>query len=150
MTKSWWIFWMMRRSTIIWTWTVKDGGHRHSCFFYRILWLKVEKYKRLSVLDPLKDANGKSALVVALENERLDCLEILLDYGVKVGDALLYAIKKQQVSAVKLLFSRMRPEQCQSGSLSTLWWSKNVVYIRTVLTFTVKIIQYKLILQNDP
>ena len=76
-------------------------------------------YKDL-LCDPLKDANGKSALVVALENERLDCLEILLDYGVKVGDALLYAIKKQQVSAVKLLFSRMRPEQCQSGSLSTL------------------------------
>ena len=51
-----------------------------------------------------KDSNGKSALVIALENERLECLETLLDFGVKVGDALLYAIKKQQVSAVKILF----------------------------------------------
>ena len=56
-----------------------------------------------------KDSNGKSALVIALENERLECLETLLDFGVKIGDALLYAIKKQQVSAVKILFGRMRP-----------------------------------------
>ena len=56
-----------------------------------------------------KDQNGKSALVVALETENWACLELLLDNGVKIGDALLYAIKNKQVNAVKILFQKMRP-----------------------------------------
>ena len=58
-----------------------------------------------------KDQNGKSALVVALETENWACLELLLDNGVKIGDALLYAIKNKQVNAVKILFQKMRPGQ---------------------------------------
>ena len=56
-----------------------------------------------------KDQNGKSALVVALETENWACLELLLDNGVKIGDALLYAIKNKQVNAVKILFQKMKP-----------------------------------------
>ena len=59
-----------------------------------------------------KDQNGKSSIIVALEAEQGQCLETLLDFGVKIGDALLYAIKKKQVVAVKILFDKMKPDQC--------------------------------------
>ena len=86
-----------------------------------------------------KDSNGKSALVIALENERLECLETLLDFGVKIGDALLYAIKKQQVSAVKILFGRMRPGFGYKKSFSINKKSENRVnHVRTMPTCTRK------------
>ncbi|XP_030649939.1 short transient receptor potential channel 5 [Chanos chanos] len=64
---------------------------------------EAEIYYNINVncLDPL----GRSALHIAIENENLEVMELLLNHGVHVGDALLYAIRKEVVGAVELLLS---------------------------------------------
>lgn len=59
----------------------------------------------VNCLDPL----GRSALLIAIENENLEIMELLLDHGIHTGDALLYAIRKEVVGAVELLLSHRRP-----------------------------------------
>ncbi|CAG0917389.1 unnamed protein product [Notodromas monacha] len=49
--------------------------------------------------DPL----GRSALVIAIENENIELLYYLLDIGVKPKDSLLHAIEEQYVEAVEIL-----------------------------------------------
>ncbi|XP_036814235.1 short transient receptor potential channel 5 [Oncorhynchus mykiss] len=68
---------------------------------------EAEVYYNMDVncLDPL----GRSALLIAIENENLEVMELLLDHGVATGDALLYAIRKEVVGAVELLLSHRRP-----------------------------------------
>uniref|UniRef100_A0A8C8ELZ7 Transient receptor ion channel domain-containing protein n=1 Tax=Oncorhynchus tshawytscha TaxID=74940 RepID=A0A8C8ELZ7_ONCTS len=68
---------------------------------------EAEIYYNINVncLDPL----GRSALLIAIENENLEVMELLLNHGVHVGDALLYAIRKEVVGAVELLLSHRRP-----------------------------------------
>ncbi|XP_075691953.1 short transient receptor potential channel 5 [Rhinoderma darwinii] len=61
----------------------------------------------INCMDPL----GRSALLIAIENENLEIMELLLSHSVYVGDALLYAIRKEVVGAVELLLSYRR----QSG-----------------------------------
>uniref|UniRef100_A0A8B9NT40 Transient receptor potential cation channel subfamily C member 5 n=1 Tax=Accipiter nisus TaxID=211598 RepID=A0A8B9NT40_9AVES len=52
----------------------------------------------INCMDPL----GRSALLIAIENENLEIMELLLSHSVYVGDALLYAIRKEVVGAVEL------------------------------------------------
>ncbi|KAM8952291.1 LOW QUALITY PROTEIN: short transient receptor potential channel 5 [Pelodytes ibericus] len=59
----------------------------------------------INCMDPL----GRSALLIAIENENLEIMELLLSHSVYVGDALLYAIRKEVVGAVELLLSYRRP-----------------------------------------
>lgn len=68
---------------------------------------EAEVYYNIDVncLDPL----GRSALLIAIENENLEIMELLLDHGIHTGDALLYAIRKEVVGAVELLLSHRRP-----------------------------------------
>lgn len=68
---------------------------------------EAEVYYNMDVncLDPL----GRSALLIAIENENLEIMELLLDHGIHTGDALLYAIRKEVVGAVELLLSHKRP-----------------------------------------
>lgn len=68
---------------------------------------EAEVYYNIDVncVDPL----GRSALLIAIENENLEVMELLLDHGVNTGDALLYAIRKEVVGAVELLLSHRKP-----------------------------------------
>ncbi|XP_048885749.1 short transient receptor potential channel 5-like isoform X1 [Brienomyrus brachyistius] len=59
----------------------------------------------INCADPL----GRTALLIAIENENLEVMELLLEHGVRLGDALLYAIRKEVVGAVELLMSHRRP-----------------------------------------
>uniref|UniRef100_A0AAY4D108 Transient receptor ion channel domain-containing protein n=1 Tax=Denticeps clupeoides TaxID=299321 RepID=A0AAY4D108_9TELE len=59
----------------------------------------------VNCVDPL----GRSALLIAIENENLEVMELLLNHGVATGDGLLYAIRKEVVGAVELLLSHRRP-----------------------------------------
>ncbi|XP_066501978.1 short transient receptor potential channel 5-like [Hoplias malabaricus] len=59
----------------------------------------------INCLDPL----GRSALLIAIENENLEVMELLLNHGIHMGDALLYAIRKEVVGAVELLLSHRKP-----------------------------------------
>lgn len=82
---------------------------------------EAEVYYNMDVncLDPL----GRSALLIAIENENLEIMELLLDHGIHTGDALLYAIRKEVVGAVELLLSHKRPsgeKQVRVGVASQL------------------------------
>ncbi|XP_071452842.1 transient receptor potential protein-like [Hetaerina americana] len=53
----------------------------------------------INCVDPL----NRSALIAAIENENIELMHILLDYGIEVKDALLHAIKEEYVEAVEIL-----------------------------------------------
>lgn len=53
----------------------------------------------LNCTDPL----NRSALISAIENENIELIELLLDAGIKVKDALLHAISEEYVEAVETL-----------------------------------------------
>ncbi|XP_041357124.1 short transient receptor potential channel 4-like [Gigantopelta aegis] len=55
----------------------------------------------INCVDPL----GRTALLIAIENENIEMIELLLSYNVEVGDALLHAINEQNVEAVELLLN---------------------------------------------
>ncbi|XP_033028951.1 short transient receptor potential channel 4 isoform X3 [Lacerta agilis] len=68
---------------------------------------EAEIYFKINIncIDPL----GRTALLIAIENENLELIELLLTYNVYVGDALLHAIRKEVVGAVELLLNHKRP-----------------------------------------
>ncbi|XP_051159589.1 transient receptor potential protein isoform X2 [Leptopilina boulardi] len=53
----------------------------------------------INCVDPL----NRSALIAAIENENADLINLLLDLGIQVKDALLHAIKEEYVEAVEIL-----------------------------------------------
>ncbi|KAG8452765.1 hypothetical protein GDO86_004524 [Hymenochirus boettgeri] len=75
---------------------------------------EAEIYFKINIncIDPL----GRTALLIAIENENLELIELLLSYNVYVGDALLHAIRKEVVGAVELLLNHKKP----SGEKQTL------------------------------
>ncbi|XP_030648073.1 short transient receptor potential channel 4a [Chanos chanos] len=68
---------------------------------------EAEIYFKINIncIDPL----GRTALLIAIENENLEIIELLLSYNVHVGDALLHAIRKEVVGAVELLLNHKKP-----------------------------------------
>ncbi|XP_026168571.1 short transient receptor potential channel 4b [Mastacembelus armatus] len=69
--------------------------------------VEAEIYFRINIncIDPL----GRTALLIAIENENLEIIDLLLSYNVHVGDALLHAIRKEVVGAVELLLNHKKP-----------------------------------------
>ena len=69
-----------------------------------------------------KDTIGRGALLIALESENVQMVELLIKSDIRVGDALLYAIRKQMVPAVKLLLYQMKKQNkfCMVGKLYRL------------------------------
>ena len=53
----------------------------------------------INCTDPL----GRSALLMAIDNENLDMIELLIECGVEMRDSLLHAINEEFVEAVELL-----------------------------------------------
>ncbi|CAF5055856.1 unnamed protein product, partial [Rotaria magnacalcarata] len=53
----------------------------------------------VNCLDPL----GRSALLIAIEYENIEMIELLLNYNVDTGEAILRAIDEEFVEAVELL-----------------------------------------------
>lgn len=90
---------------------------------------EAEVYYNIDVncLDPL----GRSALLIAIENENLEIMELLLDHGIHTGDALLYAIRKEVVGAVELLLSHRRP----SGEKQV--WRRRTQHVTVLLSVCV-------------
>lgn len=56
-------------------------------------------YININCSDPL----GRSALLMAIDNENLEMVELLLEYRVETRDALLHAISEEYVEAVEVL-----------------------------------------------
>lgn len=53
----------------------------------------------INCVDPL----GRSALLMAIDNENLEMVELLIHYNVDTKDALLHAISEEFVEAVEML-----------------------------------------------
>ncbi|XP_062979087.1 short transient receptor potential channel 4 [Elgaria multicarinata webbii] len=68
---------------------------------------EAEIYFKINIncIDPL----GRTALLIAIENENLELIELVLSFNVYVGDALLHAIRKEVVGAVELLLNHKKP-----------------------------------------
>lgn len=57
------------------------------------------EYINMNCVDPL----GRSALLMAIDNENLEMVELLIEYKVDTKDALLHAISEEFVEAVEVL-----------------------------------------------
>lgn len=53
----------------------------------------------INCVDPL----GRTALLMAIDNENLEMVELLIEYRVETKDALLHAISEEFVEAVEVL-----------------------------------------------
>lgn len=56
-------------------------------------------YININCCDPL----GRSALLMAIDNENLEMVELLINHRVDTKDALLHAISEEFVEAVEVL-----------------------------------------------
>lgn len=74
--------------------------HLTFCLFFRIL-QKAHRKRHINIncMDPL----GRRALTLAIDNENLEMVELLVIMGVETKDALLHAINAEFVEAVELL-----------------------------------------------
>ena len=55
----------------------------------------------VNCVDPL----GRTALLIAIENENIEMIELLLAQNIEVGDALLHAINEENVEAVEMILN---------------------------------------------
>lgn len=69
-------------------------------------------------MDPL----GRSALLMAIDNENLDMVELLINYNVDTKDALLHAISEEFVEAVEMLLDH--EDQRKEGQRVSRYTSK--------------------------
>ncbi|XP_035677169.1 short transient receptor potential channel 5-like [Branchiostoma floridae] len=61
-------------------------------------------------LATLQDKFGRSVLELAVDSGSREVAEVLLDHGAPIGDALLYAIDRQDVDAMRILKERALTE----------------------------------------
>lgn len=72
----------------------------HVIPIHRILKDAIEtEYININCVDPL----GRSALLMAIDNENLEMVELLINFSVDTKDALLHAISEEFVEAVEML-----------------------------------------------
>lgn len=68
-------------------------------------------YIDINCMDPL----GRSALLMAIDNENLEMVELLINHNVDTKDALLHAISEEFVEAVEVLLDHEDTKQQQGG-----------------------------------
>lgn len=73
-----------------------------------------------------KDPLGRSALLIAIQNENVEIIELVLRHHVHVGSALLHAIDEEVVEAVELLLNYKPPKKDPRVSKITSTLSANV------------------------
>ena len=64
-------------------------------------------YIDINCIDPL----GRSALLMAIDNENLEMVELLINHNVDTKDALLHAISEEFVEAVEVLLDHEDSKQ---------------------------------------
>ena len=57
----------------------------------------------MNCVDPL----GRTALLIAIENDNIEMIDLLLRFDVQMGDALLHAINEDNVEATQLLLAHL-------------------------------------------
>lgn len=96
---------------------------------------EAEIYFRINIncVDPL----GRTALLIAIENENLEIIELLLSFNVHVGDALLHAIRKEVVGAVELLLNHKKPRgEKQVPSVQLLLTFEHTDFLKLIYLFS--------------
>ena len=68
-------------------------------------------YIDINCIDPL----GRSALLMAIDNENLEMVELLINHNVDTKDALLHAISEEFVEAVEVLLDHEDSKQHHTG-----------------------------------
>ncbi len=63
----------------------------------------LEAAKMMNINVNCVDPWGRSALVIAIENENTELLQCLLSYGLELNDALWHAIEEEYLLAVELI-----------------------------------------------
>lgn len=66
----------------------------------------------INCVDPL----GRSAILMAIDNENYEMLKLLIDNNVDIKDALLYAVSGEFVEAVELLLD-VEEEKWKPGEI---------------------------------
>lgn len=74
-------------------------------------------YISINCVDPL----GRSALLMAIDNENLEMVELLINNNVDTKDALLHAISEEFVEAVEMLLDHEDQDQNQSNVSGVLF-----------------------------
>ncbi|KAL5280077.1 TRPC1 family protein [Megaselia abdita] len=72
-------------------------------------------YISINCVDPL----GRSALLMAIDNENLEMVELLINNNVDTKDALLHAISEEFVEAVEMLLDHEDQDQNPSNSFDS-------------------------------
>ncbi|PIO75942.1 transient-receptor-potential calcium channel protein [Teladorsagia circumcincta] len=65
--------------------------------------LAIKDGLNINCVDPL----GRNALLIAIENENIEMIELLLDHNIETGDAILYAIGEENVEAVEIIIEHL-------------------------------------------
>lgn len=85
---------------------------QYNCTHCRMLQNAMEtEYININCVDPL----GRSALLMAIDNENLEMVELLINYSVDTKDALLHAISEEFVEAVEMLLDHEDGNQHKEG-----------------------------------
>ncbi len=75
----------------------------------------------INCVDPL----GRTALLIAIENENIEMIEVLLSFNVELGDALLHAINEENVEAVEMLLVHQQHKKDLSVSMAPCLLNKS-------------------------
>lgn len=54
------------------------------------------------------DLLGRPALLIAIDNDNIEIVDLLLRYGAQIGDAILHAINEDNVEIVELLLANQQ------------------------------------------
>ncbi|XP_062901482.1 short transient receptor potential channel 1 isoform X1 [Mobula hypostoma] len=84
---------------------------------YMVKKLLDEKFSELNI--NCVDVLGRNAVTIAIENENLDILKLLLERGCQTTDALLVAINSEVVGAVDILLNH-RPRRSSKPTIAKL------------------------------
>nr|AID23629.1 transient receptor potential channel-1 [Hofstenia miamia] len=71
------------------------------------------------------DALGRTALHIAIENENMEIIELLLSYNIELSDTLLYAIEEEVVQAVEMLLNYKQPKVNKKDKFSMQMMKKS-------------------------
>ncbi|XP_049779792.1 transient receptor potential-gamma protein-like [Schistocerca cancellata] len=81
------------------TWPATAPSECRPCVRRMLQRAQETAYININCVDPL----GRSALLMAIDNENLEMVELLIEYKVETKDALLHAISEEFVEAVEVL-----------------------------------------------
>lgn len=83
-----------------------ERGDMASVKYYLTQVMKGHSNLNINCIDPL----GRTALQIAIENENIEMIDVLLEANVEMGDALLHAINEENVEAVELILNHLEKQ----------------------------------------